>query len=141
MQICLTVCKQMAMSSAAGPYIFQSFAAWQPTTEVYPGQSSALALLHQLAADAGIVAIMRSHRWTVGLLAEMPPEGYVGISPVCILGYNTNQGAPVYVNTWPCFMHLIWHYYQRHEILTKANTVLHKPYWDHFMIKWQRLIA
>ena len=24
-------------------------------------------------------------RWTVGLLSEMPPEGKVGVSPVCIL--------------------------------------------------------
>lgn len=34
----------------------------------------------------GIAAVMRKHNWTVGLLSEMPPEGKVGVSPVCILG-------------------------------------------------------
>jgi len=34
---------------------------------------------------------MRSHGWQVGLLSEMPPEGKVGVSAVCVLGYNVNQ--------------------------------------------------
>lgn len=28
------------------------------------------------------------HRWRVGVMSEMAPEGYVGISSVCVLGYN-----------------------------------------------------
>ena len=32
-------------------------------------------------------------RWSVGALTEMPPEGKVGVSAVCILGVNINRGA------------------------------------------------
>ena len=49
----------------------------------------------RLAADPGIVGIMSKHRWTVGLLSEMPPEGKVGVSPVCILGVNINAGQEI----------------------------------------------
>lgn len=63
----------------------------------FPAPSQALALLHRLAADPGIAHVMRHHQWSVGLLAEMPPEGFVGISPVCILGYNTNQGHSIHL--------------------------------------------
>lgn len=52
-------------------------------------------LLHRLAADPGIIGIMSKHRWTVGLLSEMPPEGKVGVSPVCILGVNINAGQEI----------------------------------------------
>ena len=55
----------------------------------------ALKLLHRLAADPGIVGIMTKHRWSVGLLSEMPPEGKVGVSPVCILGVNINRGQEI----------------------------------------------
>lgn len=82
-----------ARLGVAGPYTFQSFKAWQPPEGVQPEAAHALALLHRLAADPGIAAIMRGHRWAVGLLAEMPPEGFVGVSPVCILGYNTHKGV------------------------------------------------
>lgn len=34
-------------------------------------------------------------RWTVGLLSEMPPEGKVGVSPVCVLGLNVNHGQEI----------------------------------------------
>lgn len=34
---------------------------------------------------------MAAHGWRVGLLSEMPPEGRVGVSEVCVLGYNVNQ--------------------------------------------------
>jgi hypothetical protein len=50
------------------------------------------ARLRRLAADPGILGVMAKHRWRVGLLSEMPPEGKVGVSAVCILGYNVNQG-------------------------------------------------
>ncbi|KAI3427299.1 hypothetical protein D9Q98_010218, partial [Chlorella vulgaris] len=48
-----------------------------------------------LAADPGIQGVMARHRWSVGLLSEMPPEGKVGVSPVCILGVNINRGQEV----------------------------------------------
>ena len=38
---------------------------------------------------------MAKHRWRVGLLSEMPPEGYVGVDPVCILGFNRNRGQEI----------------------------------------------
>nr|GMC85670.1 Ubiquitin and WLM domain-containing metalloprotease SPCC1442.07C [Ipomoea batatas] len=57
-----------------------------------PPASEALKLMHKLAADPGIVAIMNKHRWRVGLMSEMAPVGYVGVSPKCILGLNKNRG-------------------------------------------------
>ena len=58
---------------AAGPYVFQQFETLQGAG-LQPAAAEALKLLHRLASDPGIVAIMRSHRWTVGKLSEMPPE-------------------------------------------------------------------
>jgi hypothetical protein len=55
----------------------------------------ALYLLYRLASDPGIVAVMQRHRWRVGLLSEMPPEGKVGVSAVCVLGYNVNHGQEI----------------------------------------------
>ena len=52
-------------------------------------------LLHSLAADPGIVGVMNKHGWAVGKLSEMPPEGKVGVSPVCILGVNINAGQEI----------------------------------------------
>ena len=31
----------------------------------------------------------------MGTLSEMPPEGKVGISPVCLLGVNINAGQEI----------------------------------------------
>ena len=28
------------------------------------------------------------HRWRVGIMTEMAPVGYVGVSPKCVLGLN-----------------------------------------------------
>mmetsp|Transcript_44629 Transcript_44629/g.72672 ORF Transcript_44629/g.72672 Transcript_44629/m.72672 type:complete len:311 (-) Transcript_44629:748-1680(-) len=60
-----------------------------------PQKDVAMALLQRLANDAGILAIMTKHRWRVGRLAEMYPEGLVGVDPVCVLGYNTNKGQEI----------------------------------------------
>jgi hypothetical protein len=38
---------------------------------------------------------MAAHGWRVGLLSEMPPEGKVGVSEVCVLGYNVNAGQEI----------------------------------------------
>jgi hypothetical protein len=38
---------------------------------------------------------MESHGWHVGKLTEMPPEGRVGVSEVCVLGYNVNHGQEI----------------------------------------------
>eukprot|EP00884_Botryococcus_braunii_P021848 jgi/Botrbrau1/8347/Bobra.0046s0009.1 len=84
-----------AVTLPKGPYTFQDFRALQGPAFAYPPPSEALRLLHRLAADPGVVAIMEKHRWTVGLLSEMPPEGKVGVSPVCILGLNVNHGQEI----------------------------------------------
>ncbi|CAI5537411.1 unnamed protein product [Closterium sp. Naga37s-1] len=79
-----------------GPYTFHDFRTWQlPGSEMRPPVCEALALLHRLAADPGIVAVMHKHRWSVRLLSELPPEGLVGVSPVCLLGFNKNRGEEV----------------------------------------------
>ncbi|KAL3145517.1 hypothetical protein ABBQ32_003341 [Trebouxia sp. C0010 RCD-2024] len=78
----------------SGPYVFQKFEAWQ-RPGLFPAPNEALKLLHRLAADPGIAGIMSKHHWGVGLLSEMPPEGKVGVSPVCILGVNINSGQEI----------------------------------------------
>mmetsp|Transcript_28966 Transcript_28966/g.55463 ORF Transcript_28966/g.55463 Transcript_28966/m.55463 type:complete len:781 (+) Transcript_28966:105-2447(+) len=60
-----------------------------------PPPSEAESLLFKVAGDPGIKAIMEKHRWSVGLLSEMPPEGKVGVSEVCVLGYNKNKGEEI----------------------------------------------
>ena len=34
-------------------------------------------------------------RWSVGVLAEMPADGKVGVDPVCVLGMNQNKGQKI----------------------------------------------
>jgi hypothetical protein len=60
-----------------------------------PPPSEALNSMHMLAADPGIVAVMNKHRWRVGIMTEMAPIGYVGVSPKCILGFNKNHGEEI----------------------------------------------
>ena len=60
-----------------------------------PNPDHARRILEQLASDPGIVHVMRKHQWSVGLLAEMYPEGKVAVDPVCVLGYNTNKGQSI----------------------------------------------
>ncbi|KAL0301748.1 UNVERIFIED_CONTAM: hypothetical protein Sradi_6451600 [Sesamum radiatum] len=79
-----------------GPYIFGDFQTLSlPGIELNPPASRALELLQRLASDPGIVAIMNKHRWRVGILTEMAPVGYVGVSPKCILGFNKNHGEEI----------------------------------------------
>lgn len=79
-----------------GNYIFCDFRTLSlPGVELDPPASKALELMHKLASDPGIVAIMNKHRWRVGIMTEMAPVGYVGISPKCILGFNKNHGEEI----------------------------------------------
>jgi len=64
---------------------------------IFPSPLAALELLKDIAYHPGIVAIMSKHNWHVGVLAEMPPEGLVGIDKVCKLGYNVNHGEKIYL--------------------------------------------
>lgn len=79
-----------------GPYTFCGFRTLQiPGVKLHPPASEALKRMHMLAADPGIVAIMNKHRWRVGIMTEMAPVGYVGISPKCVLGFNKNHGDEI----------------------------------------------
>lgn len=81
-------------SAPAGANYFGQFQTWN-----YPGlqppPSEALKLLHRLSSDPGILYLMNHYKWKVGVLSEMPPEGKVGVSPVCILGVNINKGQEI----------------------------------------------
>eukprot|EP01025_Chloroclados_australasicus_P007678 TRINITY_DN1253_c0_g2_i3.p1 TRINITY_DN1253_c0_g2~~TRINITY_DN1253_c0_g2_i3.p1 ORF type:complete len:366 (-),score=26.81 TRINITY_DN1253_c0_g2_i3:378-1475(-) len=81
-------------ASTLGKARFTSYKVLQQPN-LSPPPSESLKLLQQLATDPGIVHIMNTHDWNVGLLSEMPPEGKVGISAVCILGYNVNKGQEI----------------------------------------------
>lgn len=61
-------------SMAAHPYTFGSYRALPVPDFIRPPTSAALRLLHKLASDPGILGVMAKHKWTVPLLAEMPPE-------------------------------------------------------------------
>ncbi|KAK8674262.1 hypothetical protein V6N13_112556 [Hibiscus sabdariffa] len=79
-----------------GPYVFCDFRTLRlPGVELHPPASEALRRMHMLAADPGIIAIMNKHRWRVGIMTEMAPVGYVGVSPKCILGFNKNHGEEI----------------------------------------------
>jgi len=60
-----------------------------------PPKERALELLKKLAMDPGVMGVMQKHGWKVALLSEMPPEGKVGLSEKCILGYNRNRGQEI----------------------------------------------
>ncbi|KAL1224879.1 hypothetical protein V5N11_016095 [Cardamine amara subsp. amara] len=79
-----------------GSYIFCDFRTLQlPGIELNPPPSAALKRMHMLAADPGIIAVMNKHRWRVGIMTELAPVGYVGVSPQCLLGFNKNQGEEI----------------------------------------------
>ncbi|CAM9442591.1 unnamed protein product [Discosporangium mesarthrocarpum] len=60
-----------------------------------PEEDKARQILESLANDPGIRAVLKKHRWTVGCLAEMYPEGKVGVSQVCVMGLNQNHGMKI----------------------------------------------
>ncbi|CAN8232619.1 unnamed protein product, partial [Cochlearia groenlandica] len=79
-----------------GTYIFCGFRTLQlPGIQLNPPASEALKRMHMLAADPGIIAVMNKHRWRVGIMTELAPVGYVGVSPRCLLGFNKNQGEEI----------------------------------------------
>lgn len=63
--------------------------------EVFPGTEDAVKLLRMIVDDPGIRYIMDMYDWKVGTVSEMPPEGLVGVSPVCILGVNIDCGREI----------------------------------------------
>ena len=65
------------------------------TLPMLPDQQKAKEILNSLANDPGILACMAKHKWNVGCLAELFPEGNVGESPVCVMGLNENKGMRI----------------------------------------------
>ncbi|XP_047081076.1 uncharacterized protein LOC124691814 [Lolium rigidum] len=87
---------KVSLKLPQGQYIFCDFRTLHlPGVELNPPPSEALKRMHMLACDPGIVAIMNKHRWRVGIMTEMAPVGYVGVSPKCILGFNKNMGEEI----------------------------------------------
>ncbi|KAG0466825.1 hypothetical protein HPP92_018405 [Vanilla planifolia] len=93
----LSTYKPQVLKLPQGSYIFVIFArlSFQGSRLLDPAPSKALRLMHMLACDTGIIAIMNKHRWRVGIMTELAPVGYVGISPKCILGFNKNHGEEI----------------------------------------------
>lgn len=87
---------QASLKLPQGPYVFCDFHPLDlPGIQLNPPPSEALKRMHMLASDPGIVAIMNEHHWRVGIMTEMAPVGYVGISPKCLLGFNKNHGEEI----------------------------------------------
>lgn len=84
-------------STATHPHTFASYRALPVPDFISPPTAAALRLLHKLASDPGILGVMAKHKWSVPLLAEMPPEGKVGVSESCVLGYNVNAGQEIHL--------------------------------------------
>ena len=61
----------------------------------FPEPEKAVDFLERLANDNGVVKIMEKHRWNVGHLTELPPDGQVGVSEVCLMGLNKNHGQEI----------------------------------------------
>ncbi len=73
------------------PYKFQSI----QTLPGLPDEAKARQILETLANDEGVLAVMAKHKWSVGALCELYPEGYVGVSDVCVMGLNENHGQRI----------------------------------------------
>jgi len=75
----------------------------QQTASSIPHDFEALELLHQLATDPGIVAIMKERELVVNTLGEMDPiddtimkkKQTEGGGQMCLLGYNSNHGLRI----------------------------------------------
>jgi len=65
------------------------------TLPMLPQRDTAKRMLTELSSDAGILACMAKHGWSVGCLAELYPEGKVGESAVCVMGLNQNKGQTI----------------------------------------------
>jgi hypothetical protein len=65
------------------------------TLPMLPDQDTARHILTSLANDPGVLACMAKHKWNVGSLAELYPEGKVGQSEVCVMGLNKNKGQQI----------------------------------------------
>jgi hypothetical protein len=67
------------------------------TLPMLPERHVATRILTELANDPGIKECMKRRNWRVGCLAEMYPEGKVGVSEVCVMGLNQNKGEKIFL--------------------------------------------
>ena len=65
------------------------------TLPMLPERDKAESILRSLMDDPGVKACMKSRDWHVPVLAEMYPEGKVGVSDVCVMGLNVNKGEKI----------------------------------------------
>ena len=86
-----------ASSAAASPYRFHAIRELAVPAVATPPAGRARALLRRLADDRSLQKVMASHEFSVGLLAEMPPEGMVGVSQSCLMGFNRNRGMEIHL--------------------------------------------
>jgi hypothetical protein len=85
-------------TSSNNTYTFQSLIVLAvPEGMVEPSREKTMHLLERLKRDPGVVRVMETKRFRVGLLCEMPPEGLVGISETCVLGFNRNNGMEIHL--------------------------------------------
>ncbi|OQR88122.1 hypothetical protein ACHHYP_07547 [Achlya hypogyna] len=86
--------RNAALSARAHAALSYRFEAIAPLPGL-PDEAKARAILTSLAQDKGILHVMAQHKWRVGSLAEMFPDGKVGVDPVCVLGLNENKGQRI----------------------------------------------
>jgi len=87
-----------AYDTTSSKYTFQSLRVLAvPDGIVEPSRAKTMAILERLKRDPGVVRVMETKRFQVGLLCEMPPEGLVGISETCVLGFNRNNGMEIHL--------------------------------------------
>lgn len=60
-----------------------------------PDETIARSILEELSNDVGVLAVMEKHKFKVGALCELYPEGYVGVSDVCVMGLNEGNGIRI----------------------------------------------
>ena len=60
-----------------------------------PDEGRARAILEELAHDDGVLAVLEHHRWSVGCLSEMPPDGQMDDGNVHLMGLNKNKGQEI----------------------------------------------
>jgi hypothetical protein len=77
--------------SVISPYRFHAI----QTLPGFKDEARARQILEELSNDPAILYVLEKHRWSVGSLCEMYPEGQVGVSDVCVMGLNLNKGQKI----------------------------------------------
>lgn len=82
----------MLTSQADPPGAFSRFERIE-TLPGLPEEDTARGILESLAADPGVRAVMQKHRWTVGALCELYPEGKVREAVARRMGLKSSVGG------------------------------------------------